>query len=94
MNTMLPGSILDSMDEVANGGPEIHEESQMPGYWSFSSSLKSGKELLGLSEEEVTQLQQHADFVENRLEEREVTEPAEGYLSRVMRALPGAMRDK
>lgn len=32
MNTMLPGNILDSMDEVANGGPEIHEESQMPGY--------------------------------------------------------------
>ena len=32
MNTMLPGSILDSMDEVANGGPEIQEESQMPGY--------------------------------------------------------------
>ena len=32
MNTMLPGSILDSMDEVANGSPEIHEESQMPGY--------------------------------------------------------------
>lgn len=43
----------------------------------FSSSLKSDKELLGLSEEEVTQLQLHGDFVENGLEEREVTEPAE-----------------
>ena len=34
----------------------------------FSSSLKSDKELLGLSEEEVTQLQLHGDFVENGLE--------------------------